>query len=107
MTKIGVLSPSLVGHIFYVPNLSEWHFFQYNQRDIEHERGNHWKEGAHIHFLNWLWPHYDAESPWAQFISGKAKLNDSLHARYSDTDIPTAKVNVAAAISRTRCPTIA
>jgi hypothetical protein len=73
----------LVGHIFYVPDLSEWHFFQFDQRDTEDERANHWKEGAHIHFLNWLWPNYDAETLWANFTSGKAKMNDSLHLRYS------------------------
>jgi hypothetical protein len=75
----------LVGHIFYVPGTSEWHFFQFDQRDLEAERRNHWKEGAHIHFLNWLWPNYDAETVWANFTSGKVKLNDSLHVRYSDT----------------------
>jgi hypothetical protein len=72
----------LVGHIFYVPDLSEWHFFQFDQRDLEDERGNHWKEGAHIHFLNWLWPNYDAKTVWANFTSGKVKLNDSLHVKY-------------------------
>lgn len=74
----------LVGHIFYVPNLSEWHFFQFDQRDLEHERGNHWKEGAHVHFLNWLWPNYDAKTLWENFSVGKARLSDSLHVRYFD-----------------------
>ena len=73
----------LVGHIFYVPDLSKWHLFQFDQRDLEDEE-NHWKEGAHIHFLNWLWPHYDAKTLWANFTSGKAKMNDSLHVRYFD-----------------------
>jgi hypothetical protein len=75
----------LVGHIFYTPDLGEWHFFQFDQRDLEDERDNHWKEGAHIHFLNWLWPNYDAKTLWANFTSGKAKMNDSLHVRYLDT----------------------
>jgi hypothetical protein len=75
----------LVGHIFYVPDLAKWHFFQFDQRDLEDERGNHWKEGAHIHFLNWLWPNYDVQTLWANFTSGKVKLNDSLHVRYTDT----------------------
>jgi len=73
----------LVGHIFYVPDLTEWHFFQFDQRDLEDEE-NHWKEGAHIHFLNWLWPNYDAKTLWENFKSGKAKMNDSLHVRYFD-----------------------
>jgi hypothetical protein len=75
----------LVGHIFYVPDLTEWHFFQFDQRDLEDERGNHWKKGAHVHFLNWLWPNYDAKTLWESFTSGKAKINDSLHVRYLDT----------------------
>jgi hypothetical protein len=74
----------LVGHIFYVPTSAEWHFFQFDQRDIRQEGPNHWKEGAHIHFLNWLWPNYDPQVLWSNFVSGRAKMNDSLHVRYSD-----------------------
>jgi hypothetical protein len=73
----------LVGHIFYVPDLSRWHFFQFDQRDLEDEE-NHWKEGAHIHFLNWLWPNYDPKTLWNNFTLGRAKMNDSLHVRYDD-----------------------
>jgi len=64
-------------------DLSMWHFFQFDQRDLEDEQ-NHWKEGAHIHFLNWLWPNYDTKTLWANFTSGRAKMNDSLHVRYFD-----------------------
>jgi len=73
----------LVGHIFYTPDFSQWHFFQFDQRDLQDEE-NHWKEGAHIHFLNWLWPNRDAQTVWRSFTSGKMKLNDSLHVRYSE-----------------------
>lgn len=75
----------LVGHIFYVPDSPEWHFFQFDQRDIEDARANHWKEGAHVHFLNWLWPNYHGMTLWRNFTSGRVKLNDSLHVRYLDT----------------------
>lgn len=73
----------LVGHIFYTPDLSQWHFFQFDQRDTQDGK-NHWKQGAHIHFLNWLWPNHDAQTVWTSFTSGKVKLNDSLHVRYSE-----------------------
>ena len=73
----------LVGHIFYVPDLSEWHFFQFDQRDLEDTRRNHWKEGAHVHFINWLWPNHDAKTLWENFTSGKAKMNDSSHVRFN------------------------
>lgn len=75
----------LVGHIFYTPDLSEWHFFQFDQRDLEDTRPNHWKEGAHIHFMNWLWPNRDPKILWNQFTSGEAKLNDSVHVRFNDS----------------------
>jgi len=75
----------LVGHIFYAPGTSEWHFFQFDQRDLEQEGTNHWKEGAHIHFLNWLWPNYNGNTLWADFVSGRAKMNDSLHVRCVDS----------------------
>jgi hypothetical protein len=81
----------LVGHIFYVPGTFEWHFFQFDQRDLE-DTANHWKEGSHIHFLNWLWPNYDAKTVWANFTSGKVKLNDSLHVRYVDTALQRRRV---------------
>jgi hypothetical protein len=82
----------LVGHIFYTPDLSEWHFFQFDQRDLEDARPNHWKEGAHIHFMNWLWPNHDAKTLWENFTSGKAKMNDSLHVRFKDSST-VGKVN--------------
>ncbi|MGA2387516.1 MAG: hypothetical protein ABSF97_01045 [Candidatus Sulfotelmatobacter sp.] len=74
----------LVGHIFYAPGTSEWHFFQFDQRDLDAEGPNHWKGGTHMHFLNWLWPNYDRNTLWADFTSGRAKMNDSLHVRYVD-----------------------
>jgi hypothetical protein len=73
----------LVGHIFYTPDLSEWHFFQFDQRDLEDTSPNHWKGGTHMHFMNWLWPHRDAQTLWEDFTAGKAKMNDSLHVRFS------------------------
>ena len=43
----------LVGHLFFTLDYSKWHFFCFDQRDLE-TRGNHWKEGSHVHFVNWL-----------------------------------------------------
>jgi len=82
----------LVGHIFYVPDLSKWHFFQFDQRDLQDE-SNHWKEGTHLHFLNWLWPNLDAKTLWANFTSGKAKMNDSLHVRFANPSFRRANGN--------------
>lgn len=87
ISQIFVERKYLVGHIFYVSDLSQWHFFQFDQRDLEGERDNHWKGGAHIHFLNWLWPNYDAKTVWENFASGRDKLSGSLHVRYYDRDL--------------------
>ena len=38
----------LVGHMFYTADLARWHFFYFDQRDLDH-RNSHWKEGQHIH----------------------------------------------------------
>jgi hypothetical protein len=76
----------LVGHIFYAPHTSEWHLFQFDQRDLEGRGNNHWKEGTHMHFLNWLWPNYDRNTLWADFTSGRTKINDSLHVRYVEDE---------------------
>ena len=73
----------LVGHIFYTSNLMEWHFFQFDQRDIDEGESNHWKEGSHVHLVNWvLRPKYDAQSLWSEFTSGKVKLGGSIHMRF-------------------------
>jgi hypothetical protein len=74
----------LVGHMFYTRTLYEWHFFYFDQRDLEGERVNHWKGGSHIHFINWLWPEHTAQSLWSRFTSGNVQMGGSFHLRYDD-----------------------
>jgi len=76
----------LVGHMFFTPDLSEWHFLYFDQRDVTEGGPNHWKGGSHVHLLNWLWPEYSAESLWNTFTSGRAKPGGSFHIRYSSRD---------------------
>ena len=54
MSQIFVERRYLVGHIFHVPDLTKWHFFCFDQRDLEGDKPNHWKEGSHVHFTNWV-----------------------------------------------------
>ena len=72
----------LVGHMFYTPDLSRWHFFCFDQRDLEERRPNHWKEGSHVHFMNWLWPNQGAKDVWSEFVSGNYKPGSSIHLRF-------------------------
>src|SRR5262245_1510966 len=68
--KLFIQSPRerryLVGHIFFTPDLSKWHFFYFDQRDLQEREPNHWQGGSHIHFINWLWPQHDAQSLWSK-----------------------------------------
>jgi hypothetical protein len=73
----------LVGHIFFTPNLSEWHFFCFDQRDLEDRRPNHWKEGPHVHFINWLWTGQDAKSVWSNFVGENQRPGNAIHLRFS------------------------
>jgi hypothetical protein len=72
----------LVGHIFYQPDFTKWHFFYFDQRDIVEDESNHWDGGSHIHLINWLWPEYSAESLWTRFTSENAPPSSSFHIRF-------------------------
>ena len=76
----------LVAHMFYTPDFSKWHFFCFDQRDLEEDRPNHWKEGAHVHFVNWLWTGQGAKSVWSRFVEENGRSGGSIHLRFS---IPT------------------
>jgi hypothetical protein len=69
------------GHMFYTPDLHEWHFFAFDGRDQDSSNANHWAHGAHVHFVNWLWPHLQPEVLWSQFVSSRKKPGGSLHIR--------------------------
>jgi hypothetical protein len=70
----------LVGHIFLGPERKRWHFLYLDQRDIA-ERDNHWREGPHVHFLNWLWHGRDPQTVWNEFQAGDAPPG-ALHIRF-------------------------
>jgi hypothetical protein len=72
----------LSGHMFFKLDLSNWHFFYFDQRDFA-PRKNHWKEGPHIHFINRLWPIRTAQSVWEEFCSSPSPLiRGALHIRF-------------------------
>lgn len=73
----------LVGHMFFTPDLSKWHFFCFDQRDLE-TKGNHWKKGSHVHFINWLWPGQDAKAVWSNFVTEDLRPGGVIHLRFSE-----------------------
>jgi hypothetical protein len=74
----------LVGHMFFTPDYSKWHFFCFDQRDLE-SRGNHWEAGSHVHFINWLWPGQDAKSVWSNFVIEDDRPGRALHLRFIES----------------------
>lgn len=72
----------LVGHMFFTPDKSKWHFFCFDQRDTG---GEHW-EGPHIHFVNWLWPNLNANSVWDHFTTADRRPGPDLHLRFLEPE---------------------
>lgn len=68
----------LVGHIFY--NKNKWHLFYFDQRDSE-KRKNHWIEGPHIHFVNYLWG-VNVDQLWSSFNTRRGGFSKGLHIKY-------------------------
>ena len=68
-------------HLFYTENFYEWHLFIFDHHDQAQHRGNHWVFGAHMHFVNWLWPRLDPEKVWNDFVLSGKKPGSSLHLR--------------------------
>jgi hypothetical protein len=71
----------LVGHLFYTPELSNWHLIYFDQRDIN-RRQNHWIGGSHMHIINWLWPERDCQTEWDRFRSGNVQMKGALHVKF-------------------------
>jgi hypothetical protein len=69
------------GHMFYTAGLYEWHFFAFDARDQDPSNANHWTHGAHVHFVNWLWPRLDPDEMWTAFVKNGTKPGAALHIR--------------------------
>jgi hypothetical protein len=66
------------GHVFLGPEPHHWHLFIFGKED-EAPRGNHWRGGPHVHFVNWLWPRLDAQVVWDAYVSDGTRPTSSLH----------------------------
>jgi hypothetical protein len=82
VTQMFIERRNLAGHMFFTGGLHEWHFFSFDQNDLVEGTRNHWKGGAHVHFINWLWPHINPREMWAQFTLEAKKPNSALHIRH-------------------------
>jgi|MudIll2142460700_1097286.scaffolds.fasta_scaffold39868_2 hypothetical protein len=66
-------------HIF--EKKEEWHIFYFDHRDILESEDNHWKYGAHIHFVNHLWANLKKEDVWDS-LAGRSNKAYGLHVRF-------------------------
>jgi hypothetical protein len=60
---------------------SEWHIFYFDHRDISEDAENHWKFGAHIHFVNHLWANLKKDEVWDS-LAGRSNKAYGAHIRY-------------------------
>ena len=75
----------LVGHMFFTADKSRWHFFCFDQRDVS-TTGNHWEKGSHVHFVNWLWPNFNADTVWQNFTIDDDRPGSDLHLRFIEPE---------------------
>ena len=73
----------LVSHLF-INEKKEWHIFFFDQRDMETETKNHWKEGSHLHFMNYLWTGLELDTVWKSLDSYKGKFGSSIHIKWEE-----------------------
>ena len=71
-------------HLFYAPTHERWHLFYFDQRDQD-EAQNHWKHGAHIHYLSSVCLKLPLPSVWERVQAAKLGFSKSFHLRYKDT----------------------
>jgi len=76
-------------HLFYEPSHYCWHLFYFDQRDST-EVKNHWKFGAHIHYLSDMFTSENMSAVWEKVLSGNTTFSNSLHIRYEQS-VPQAR----------------
>jgi hypothetical protein len=66
-------------HVFVGPGEKRWHFFHFNQRDVDAGE-NHWRGGQHVHLISWLThPNDDWKVLVAEFKGGERPPHGGLH----------------------------
>ena len=77
----------LVGHIFFTPDKSKWHFFCFDQRDLntkEEITMGVWL--APSTSSSWLWPNFTADTVWQNFTIDDDRPGSDLHLRFVEPE---------------------
>jgi len=87
LIKIYELRQYRVGHMFFSKErehpIKEWHFIFFEIKEL-HGQDNHWINGQHIHFTNYLWPNLYCQNIWDDFIERKIFPKQKLHISFID-----------------------
>ena len=68
------------GHLFYTSE--DWHLFFFDQHDRAEDR-NHWKHGAHVHYLSHLVrPDLSLQRVIDEINTDRPKIKGEIHIRY-------------------------
>ncbi len=70
-------------HLLYTPSKAHWHLFYFDQRDMT-PYGNHWRNGAHIHYSRECYVNRSLDEMWADVCGSPPKVPASEHVRYVD-----------------------
>ena len=68
-------------HVHLLRGDEAWHCIYFSYDDIEPAGSNHWKYGAHLHYVSHLWPSLSAEAVWNAFKQRKTQIPGVLHVR--------------------------
>jgi hypothetical protein len=68
--------------VHFFESKSLWHCFYFSYEDIENETDNHWKMGAHLHYVSYLWPNLEAAKVWESFEKRKTDITNGIHIKF-------------------------
>lgn len=75
-------------HLF-ANSTDEWHCFFMSFKDISTEAGNHWREGAHLHFVNHVFdPRMLSKKKVWRALQERVHRIPTVHVRYRDPREP-------------------
>lgn len=70
----------IISHLFI--SKDKWHIFYFDFHDID-ITNNHWKNGSHIHFVNYLWSNLNCKEVW-ESLGKRTNKSYGIHIRWNN-----------------------
>ena len=77
----------------------QWHCFYFSWSDLACGDAAHWKCGAHIHYVSYLWSNLQNTRILESFDKRTAEIPGSTHIRFKTNAPPAPDLNVATSLS--------